>query len=231
MNESKVVKTVAWMLGAGLSVLFAVLGMYAYKFGPQSWLRLSEDQSDWSAFGSYVGGLAGPLFAFLAFMAAAMAVALQARQLEAVRAQALQEETQRILSTLGQRIEQLLDAAPAQDVLVDKNFTAATHLAAALAAIAIRESRWRRDLERGDVASATISEASVTRDLETLKPSLFSLLREFKSMAWCLERHEAVGGSTVVRDFYCHRFGDTFSDLVSLDYVADPKVRQMFRMS
>ena len=58
---------VALIVIATVSSLVAVLGTYIWNFRGQS---LSPDIADWAHFGTYVGGLLGPAFAFIAIAAA-----------------------------------------------------------------------------------------------------------------------------------------------------------------
>lgn len=63
-------KTLQLLLVAALALAILALAPYLYVFNG----GLSQSSHDWSDFGSYLGGTLGPLYAMLAFVAAAQAL-------------------------------------------------------------------------------------------------------------------------------------------------------------
>lgn len=72
-----------WFLivAAALLALAVTIYLYRFKFGGE----LSENSSDWSAFGTYIGGVFGPLVSFLTLLAVLKTVYLQRELLDAQR--------------------------------------------------------------------------------------------------------------------------------------------------
>jgi hypothetical protein len=60
--------------------LVIVLGMYFYVFAPGHWLELSRNPGDWERFGTYVGGMLGPIYALLAIGGVLITIAVQREQ-------------------------------------------------------------------------------------------------------------------------------------------------------
>src|SRR5258705_13175776 len=73
------------LMAIGAATAVCVTGIYYYKFAPGHWFELSSNQEVWSAFGTFVGGLLGPSFSFLAFIGVVFTVILQARQLDTMK--------------------------------------------------------------------------------------------------------------------------------------------------
>jgi hypothetical protein len=87
----------SWLAGCitvGGTLIALLLVAYWARFGGQA---TSRDPQDWAAFGSYFGGTAGPLLAFLTVVLLVVTLALQIRQLEDSREQlkASKEELKR----------------------------------------------------------------------------------------------------------------------------------------
>lgn len=72
-----------WFLivAAAVSALAVTIYLYRFKFGG----ALSANSSDWSAFGTYIGGVFGPLISFLTLLAVLKTVYLQRELLNAQR--------------------------------------------------------------------------------------------------------------------------------------------------
>ena len=100
------------MLAVGTLLATLAVAVYVFTFGPNSGFSLSPTDGAWSNFGSYIGGVLGPVFSFLAFAGVLLTVWLQAQQLDESRAQANLQEIQRVLSSLATRIDELLAQVP-----------------------------------------------------------------------------------------------------------------------
>jgi uncharacterized membrane protein len=70
------------ILGVSLLAIFIALGAYAAHFWGQS---LEHEYSNWGNFGSYLGGVLGPVFSFLSMLALLVALVLQTRELRLSR--------------------------------------------------------------------------------------------------------------------------------------------------
>lgn len=69
------------IVAAAVLALVVALYMYRFKFGGE----LSAKSSEWSAFGTYIGGVFGPLISFLTLLAVLKTVYLQRELLDAQR--------------------------------------------------------------------------------------------------------------------------------------------------
>lgn len=98
---------------AGLLVLLGVIGFY-FVSGEQN----PRSLNDWAAFGTYVGGIGGPLLSFLALIAVAHTVSLQREALEHERDRQLADQHLRWLDELYNDIKEALDARIDQDVML-----------------------------------------------------------------------------------------------------------------
>lgn len=55
----------ASIYGVVAFLIVGVLGIYYFNFNVQNVYSLSNQQGDWASFGSYFGGVIGPILAFL----------------------------------------------------------------------------------------------------------------------------------------------------------------------
>ena len=92
-------------LTAGVVVLLGTVSFYL-----SSSEKIPDGLNEWAAFGTYVGGIAGPLLSFLALIAVAHAVALQQAALELERDRHLADQHLRWLDALYKDIKEALDA-------------------------------------------------------------------------------------------------------------------------
>lgn len=69
------------IVAAAVVALVVALYIYRFKFGGE----LSADSSDWSTFGTYIGGVFGPLISFLTLLAVLKTVYLQRELLDTQR--------------------------------------------------------------------------------------------------------------------------------------------------
>jgi hypothetical protein len=188
-------------LGAGATL--CTVGLYVYKFAPGHWFELSSSHDVWAAFGTYVGGILGPYFSFLAFVVLVLTVVLQARQLEIVRDQADFEEIQRVMSTIASRMDGQLSQIP-------EYHAAAMHVRDAapltlwghISALGTREltatAQTRAEAFDDDVNDA------IRKDI---RMSVNSVSLELHQLGWCMQKYKEQGGNVTVLDFYRMRFG------------------------
>lgn len=93
-----------WFLSVGLTTLslFVAIYLYRLKFGGE----LSSSINDWSGFGSYIGGVFGPLISFLTLLAVLQTVYLQ-RELLKVQGEEFAKLHELQVSTLQRQDDQL----------------------------------------------------------------------------------------------------------------------------
>jgi hypothetical protein len=96
---------------AGLAVLIGTVAFYLGSGG-----SVPQNSEDWARFGTYVGGIAGPLLSFLALIAVVRTMHLQGGMLELQREQQLADQHVRWLEALYRDIEAVLDAPIAGQV-------------------------------------------------------------------------------------------------------------------
>jgi hypothetical protein len=102
---------VAPYIVAGFVVLVGTVALY-FSLGGIAPHNLGE----WSNFGTYVGGIAGPLLSFVALIAVARTMHLQRATLELDQAQRLADQHLRWLDALYNDIVEALDARISPDV-------------------------------------------------------------------------------------------------------------------
>jgi hypothetical protein len=100
-------------LVVGALVLSGTVAIY-FGYGG----KLPTDLSEWAAFGTYIGGTAGPLLSFLALIAIAHTIAVQQAALEHERDRQLADQHLRWLDELYKDIKEALDARIDQDVML-----------------------------------------------------------------------------------------------------------------
>ncbi len=62
------------LVTAVIAVTVLVVGLYAYKFAPNSRMTLSGNPEDWAKFGEYVGGSLGAFFGLIAFVSVLISI-------------------------------------------------------------------------------------------------------------------------------------------------------------
>lgn len=105
-------RVIAYLI-AGLLVLAGTVAFYFHSGGD-----VPQQLSQWAEFGTYVGGIGGPLLSFLALVAIAHTVALQQAALEHERDRQLADQHLRWLDELYKDIKEALDARIDQDVML-----------------------------------------------------------------------------------------------------------------
>jgi hypothetical protein len=98
---------------AGVVVLAVTIAAYFGLGG-----ALPHSLAEWSNFGTYVGGIAGPLLSFVALIAVARTLHLQRTTLELDQAQRLAEQHVRWLDALYKDIVEALDASISPGVTI-----------------------------------------------------------------------------------------------------------------
>jgi hypothetical protein len=92
----------------GLVILLGTIGAYLWLggFAP----TLSNHATDWANFGTYVGGVAGPLLSFLALIAVVWTLRLQYELLQRDRERQLADQHVRWLDAIYRDMQDVLHA-------------------------------------------------------------------------------------------------------------------------
>lgn len=192
------------LLFLGLVLALVAIGAYFGVFGPLSNYSLAKTDTAWSNFGSYMGGVLGPLFAFLAFNGVLLTVWLQAQQLETIRTQAEHEEIQRVVSNISSNIDTLLAQSPNQHVdhprLRDAPITIFTIISAAGTAALSSTTDYIVQASR---------ETLLTMSKSAIATEVTAIGLELEQLVWCLQQYQEKNGSPTVIEFYKRRYNAT----------------------
>lgn len=228
MSQEAKLKNGVWKLIAlGALILAVTMGLYFYKFAPGYMFELSSEQQNWNNFGTFVGGIAGPCFGFMAFYAAVQTILMQGRQIDQqdrqiafaqsqanlARQQAMSDDLQRLLTPLADRVDRHL--AQVTGPYYGKKQS-------------VRD--WIVELTRMQQAGTDVGpqhnaivkllaaagqNAEVSQRIEALMPEhLDPLLTELEAMGWCLSHHHKIGGhSTDLQEYYRYRYASVVEHL------------------
>lgn len=92
-----------------VGALLVVLGSAAVFFIALGKLPAQINANDWSLFGAYFGGVAGPLLAFVTVMGLAFTLLMQNRQIEQVSENNLKDQHVRMLIEIGHDLNAIED--------------------------------------------------------------------------------------------------------------------------
>lgn len=195
-------KLAALLLAAGLLFAMAAVGAYFVVFGPKSGYSLSQNDAAWSNFGSYVGGVIGPAFSFLAFVGVLITVWLQAKQLDTSRVQANLEEIQRALANISVRIDTLLAQTPTHQINHHRLRGAPVSIFTVISGAGTAALSSSSDY----IVQASNEELiAIAREAVAAETAAIGL--ELEQLAWCLQEYQANDGSLTVVEFYKRRYG------------------------
>lgn len=221
-------RSVFWALVVlGAIPALSVVLVYVWHFAAPSGYALSNEYSAWADFGSYVGGLLGVWFAFLAFGGVLLAVWLQTQHLEHARAQAHLDELQRVIFNVASNIDSVLNATPTtvseHENYMGENLTVFNVISGGgTAALATPDKHG--------------SEASRQRLLAFSKDAISLhvgvLGTELDQLVWCLQQYETESGSPVVAQFYMRRYRAIVCWLDAMGFFSDlERIQQYFKPS
>jgi uncharacterized membrane protein len=201
LSTGRLKKAAAVLLVLAAFAVVLAVGAYVVNFGPASGFNLSRSDGAWSNFGSYLGGVLSPAFAFLAFIAVLVTVWLQAKQLEHAKQQSHLEELQRVVAVVSKTIDDLL----AQPAGPSSNRPVAT--LAELTVYDVLSAAGTRALNTTtDWITRANNSALIQFSKDTLLLQAGTLLIELEQLVWCLQEYEKEGGSSTVADFYKRRY-------------------------
>ena len=205
-----------------VAVFFSLvlISLYFYNFAPKNSFQLSSADGSWANFGSYIGGVLGPLFSFLAFAGVLLTVWLQAIQIDRAKSQVKIEEFQRVLANVSLQLDALLahrpEVPPVHSGLSRKSETVFYYISAAgTAAIA--------------PPSSYLVEARNNEIIAEIKQVIWSVVAvigiELQQLAWCIDEYKRLGGAESVVEFYKQRYQFVIGWLDALAFLnAHPKV-------
>lgn len=121
---------------AGLIVIIGTLTLYFGKGGP-----IPQNLADWASFGTYVGGIIGPLLSFIALIAVTRTMNLQRATLELDQKRQLADQHLRWLDALYRDLREELERP------VSENFTLRAVLDGDVDASAIDQKRFTARLD------------------------------------------------------------------------------------
>lgn len=196
-------------LGAALAMVVQALYVYKFVYVPGGWFTLSPSKTEWGAYGDFVGGMLGPYFSFLAFIAVALTVILQARQLDEIKAQSSLEEIQRVMTTVAARIDGML-AAPVQLELESVRPLAVPQslfeFIAALGTHKLHE-RLPQKLANGETNFVQWLWPEISAKLiSLLEMQSIAVRLELEALAWMLTKYRAQDGNATVIEYYEYRY-------------------------
>lgn len=199
--SDKLLRIAKNLLILGIVLSLITISLYIYVFGYQSNFTLSTTDNNWANFGSYIGGVLGPIFSFLAFSGVILTVWLQAKQLDVSRNQANFEEIQRVLSNISLRIDNLLAQAPNQHIehikLRDAPINILTCVSAA-GTVALSNPI--------DHLSQASNEQLITIVKKSIEIEAMTIGLELEQLAWCLNEYHSQSGHITVIEFYKRRY-------------------------
>jgi uncharacterized membrane protein len=196
---------IKYLLGLGALAGVLVVLAYTNKFAHGHWFELSGEREVWGTFGDYIGGVLNPIFSFLAFIGVLLTVLLQAKQLDIARDQAHFEELQRVLASLSNQIDSMLNQMPTY-------YAAKEFVRGDVAPLTLFNhiSAFGTDLLRPSAQRSfenTVNEHGVKGLRNDISVSVDAVALEFHSLAWALQNYGEKGGSATVVEFYKFRYG------------------------
>lgn len=222
---ARLIQVARIMLVAGALAAALAIGAYVAVFAPVSGYSLSRSDSSWSNFGSYVGGILGPVFAFLAFVAVLVTVWLQAKQLEHTKKQAQLEELQRVVAAVSKIIDDMLaqPAGPASSPSIAPNGACTVFIILSAAGTAALAST-------ADYVLVASNNTVIRSAKDSLLLQASSLLIELHQLVWCLDEYEREGGSLTVAKFYKNRYNAVVCWLDAIELAgSSERVQEYFR--
>ncbi len=184
-----------------LACAFIVIAYIANFFSPDA-VGFSNDPDDWGVFGDYIGGTIGTFFAFAAFVAVLVTVAIQREQLDHARKQASLDELQRFLSNTAMRIDEMLHRElSVGQVLLLQRFANVTQRVTLLSLIASVGSVKAGMLDEGQVDHSAFQSA-----IEDIKAELPLLATDLEFLSICMRTYAHRGGDDDIVKLYRLRY-------------------------
>jgi len=213
------------LLVFGVGAAAIAISAYVSVFGPISNYSLSRSDSAWSNFGSYLGGVLGPVFSFLAFVGVLFTVWLQAKQLDTSKNQANIEEMQRVISSISTNIDAVLAQSPNKHIsnhrLRDAPITVYSLIAAAGTAALSLPTDYIVEASNSELVA--IAKEAISTETATIGLELYQLV-------WCLREYQRQDGSITVVDFYKQRYNALVCWLDAMGNLnAHPRVQEYFK--
>jgi len=206
--DATILKTKNLMQKLTISLLiFAIIlsaitiGMYVYNFTFPSKFALSNNLEDWSFFGSYIGGVLGSLFAFLAFLGVLVTVHLQRRQIIYIENQSHIDEIQRLITNISSTIDDFLSSTPKITPERLKNKEHAFTVFLLISAGGTAALKLSVDTTTQEQYSSTVNDVK-----GSISNEINCITIEIHQLVWCLKQYVESGGSKVVENYYKNRY-------------------------
>ena len=195
-----------------LAALFSIMaiGLFIAFVASEAGYTVARTSGPWAEFGTYIGGVLGPIFALFAFLGVLVTVWLQARQLEAIHHQVELEELQRLVAAVASNIDAFIARPPRWELCAgDKIKLGAEVLSTVMMVIEFAAERVRQGESANDVDG--------TGYQQVLFPGLGSIASELIQLDRCIGQYQKVGGSALVVRFYNERYRNLNECLDVLD--------------
>jgi hypothetical protein len=198
----------------------AVVGLYAYRFGPGTGWQLSAQTEDWARFGQYVGGL----FGVLAFIAVMVLMEIHRRQIDTLGVRATQDQLLLEARDLAAQIESLV-ARPIETVAITQRELTRAQMASTVAGV-LQLVDVRPSPEAAEQATRMSPPAEAQGDIKgdtkgayrkSIVGSTGALSHKLDLLAAVLSEFVSRGGDSIFLLFYRDRFGLTVKRLIALD--------------
>lgn len=178
-----------------------VIGLYVYKFAIPNDFNLSSNAENWSHFGGYIGGVLGPIFAFLAFGGVLLTVYFQRVQIEQMRNQSHLDELQRLIANISSGIDKILSSAPREIPGAIEGRGHSLDIFRMISAAGTAALHQNEAPQEADNLQQVIDSVRAGITLE-----INSITIEIHQLVWCLNEYTNAGGSKTVEEFYKKRY-------------------------
>lgn len=218
-HERRMTMYLRLLLGIGFAVLIGTIGAYYLKFGLGQGGELSGSAADWNNFGGFVGGVAGPCFGFMAFLAAIETILMQARQMDEIKRQGNIDELQRALATMADRVDRWLERDPDDAAELERSVQPRSLLE--LLTSAATPIIYPPAPSSGDELGSTDWCGKAHLVVANYSPEFSELRGRVDDMAWCLQRYIERNGSADVVDLYLKRYQRIAGFMHAVDLIPD----------
>lgn len=190
-----------------LIVILSIVPVILYLNNSSCFIDLgcsfASSSEEWARFGSYVGGVLGPFYAFCAFVAVLFTLYLQSRQIADFNNRASIDEIQRLVASTSSIVDESLSSHREHDI---EAFPVKTFDKLIAYAVAMENST-SSFLANSDVEDhAQLRKKTLDQFDDLFGADLTLLSGELNRLANCLIAYCEAGGSAVVEKIYVYRY-------------------------
>lgn len=162
----------------------------------------SSSSEEWARFGSYIGGVLGPFYAFLAFGAVLFTVHLQSRQIADFNNRAAIDELQRLVASTSSMVDESLSSHREHNIepFPVKNFAKLIPYA-----MSVAESTSTLGASMDD-EGRELRKRTMQQFDDLFAADLSILSGELNRLSVCLKAYIEAGGSAMVERIYVYRY-------------------------